>query len=203
MAKKEPTKLTLSSQIEVYASASDLKKSDMELLLKAQKAVEAAYAPYSHFYVGAAVLLENGKIIIGNNQENAAYPSSLCAERVAIYQAGAVYPNVPVKAIAVACKAKGLVINKPVTPCGSCRQAISEYENRFTKKIWLCDDVIGDEMKKVDIKNMKNTYQIMNTEETNYNTIYVKSLKDIFVLLVSFIFARPTTAASISIAIVR
>ena len=135
MAKKEPTKLTLSSQIEVYASASDLKKSDMELLLKAQKAVEAAYAPYSHFYVGAAVLLENGKIIIGNNQENAAYPSSLCAERVAIYQAGAVYPNVPVKAIAVACKAKGLVINKPVTPCGSCRQAISEYENRFSKKI--------------------------------------------------------------------
>ncbi len=135
MAKKEPKKLTLSSQIEVYASASDLKKSDSELLEKAQKAVEAAYAPYSHFYVGAAVLLENGKIIIGNNQENAAYPSSLCAERVAIYQAGAVYPNVPVKAIAVACKAKGLVINKPVTPCGSCRQAISEYENRFTQKI--------------------------------------------------------------------
>lgn len=135
MAKKEPKTLTLSTQIEVYSSASDLKKSDMELLEKAQKAVEAAYAPYSNFYVGAAVLLQNGKIIIGNNQENAAYPSGLCAERVAIYQASAAYPNVPVKAIAVACKAKGLIINKPVTPCGSCRQAISEYENRFTQKI--------------------------------------------------------------------
>lgn len=134
MAKKQPTTLTLTSHIEVYTSANDLKKTDAELLQKAQKAVETAYAPYSNFNVGAAVLLENGKIIIGNNQENAAYPSSLCAERVAIYQASAIYPNVPVKAIAISCKAKGLLVNKPISPCGSCRQAISEYENKFSQK---------------------------------------------------------------------
>ena len=130
-----PKKLTLSTEIDVYASSSELKKSDFELLQKAQKAVESAYAPYSNFYVGAAVLLENGKIICGNNQENAAYPSGLCAERVAIYQASAIYPNIPVKAIAIACKAKGLIVNKPISPCGGCRQAISEYENHFSQKI--------------------------------------------------------------------
>ncbi len=135
MAKQQPKQLTLSTQIEVYTSASDLKKADSELLQKAQKAVESAYAPYSNFYVGAAVLLENGKIILGNNQENAAYPSGLCAERVAIFHASASYPNIPVKAIAIACKAKGLLVNKPISPCGSCRQAISEYENRFSQKI--------------------------------------------------------------------
>ena len=128
-------KLDLISSFEVYDSENQLPASDKNLLETAKKALTAAYAPYSNFFVGAAVLLENGQIVIGNNQENAAYPSGLCAERVAIYHAGAQYPGVPVKAIAVSCKAQNQVINDPVTPCGACRQAIAEYENRYEQKI--------------------------------------------------------------------
>jgi cytidine deaminase len=135
MAKLSPTRFTISTEFEVYKSSSDLEQQDLELLQAAQKAVESAYAPYSHFYVGAAVLLDNGKIIIGNNQENAAYPNGLCAERVAIYHAGAIYPNITVKAIAVTCKSKNNIINVPLSPCGGCRQTISEYENRYEQKI--------------------------------------------------------------------
>ncbi len=82
--------------------------------MHARKSLESAYAPYSNFNVGAAILLENGEIVMGNNQENAAYPSSLCAERVAIYYAGAKYPGVKIKAIAVTVKAASQVINEPV-----------------------------------------------------------------------------------------
>ena len=135
MTKISPTKLSISTVFDVYKTATDLEQQDLELLQAAQSMVGSAYAPYSNFYVGAAVLLENGKIILGNNQENAAYPSGLCAERVAIYHAGAVYPNVAVKAIAVTCKSRNNLINGPVSPCGGCRQTISEYENRYAQKI--------------------------------------------------------------------
>ena len=133
--KTKSTKLTISANFEVYKSAADLSGQDSELLKAAQKAVKAAYAPYSNFCVGAAVLLENGKIVIGNNQENAAYPSGLCAERVAIFYAGAKHPGVAVTAIAIAVKAQNQIINDPVTPCGACRQAIAEYENRYETAI--------------------------------------------------------------------
>lgn len=135
MTKISPTKLSISTVFDVYKTATDLEQQDLELLQAAQSMVGSAYAPYSNFYVGAAVLLENGKIILGNNQENAAYPSGLCAERVAIYHAGAVYPNVAVKAIAVTCKSRNNIINVPLSPCGGCRQTISEYENRYAQKI--------------------------------------------------------------------
>jgi len=132
---KPTEKLVLHSEFEVYASASDLDPQEQHLLQRAKDALKAADAPYSNFFVGAAVLLENGEVIIGNNQENAAYPSGLCAERVAIFYAGAQYPGVPVKAIAVACKAQNQVINDPVSPCGACRQAIAEYETRYAQPI--------------------------------------------------------------------
>lgn len=135
MAKSKISKLTISTEIDVYNSPSDLSKKDEELLKEAQKMVKSAYAPYSNFHVGAALLLENGKIVTGNNQENAAYPSGLCAERVAIFYAGAQYPGVAVKAIAVSVKSKNVVINEPLSPCGGCRQVISEYENKFRKPI--------------------------------------------------------------------
>jgi len=135
MAKLSPTRFTISTEFEVYKSVSDLEQQDLELLQAAQKAVASAYAPYSNFYVGAAVLLENGEIILGNNQENAAYPSGLCAERVAIYHAGATFPGIAVKAIAVTCKSKNNIINVPLSPCGGCRQTISEYESRYGQKI--------------------------------------------------------------------
>lgn len=135
MAKTKISKLSILTEFDVYNSAKDLDKKDAELLLAAQKMVKTAYAPYSEFHVGAAVLLENGKIIAGNNQENAAYPSGLCAERVAIFYASAQYPNVAVKAIAVTVKSKNMVVSEPLSPCGACRQVIAEYENMSQKPI--------------------------------------------------------------------
>lgn len=135
MAKAKISKLTISTEIDVYNSASDLDKKDAELLIEAQKMVKSAYAPYSNFHVGAAVLLENGKIVAGNNQENAAYPSGLCAERVALFYASSQYPSIGIKAIAITVKSKSVVIKEPLSPCGGCRQVIAEYENKFEKPI--------------------------------------------------------------------
>lgn len=128
-------KLTLQSEFEVYASEKDLPAGEQDLLKAAREALRSAYAPYSNFFVGAAVQLGNGEVIIGNNQENAAYPSGLCAERVAIFHAGAKYPGVAIKTIAISCKAQNQVINDPVSPCGACRQAIAEYETRYQQPI--------------------------------------------------------------------
>lgn len=128
-------KIQIVSSFDLYNKETDLPNEDRLLLMHARKSVESAYAPYSHFNVGAAVHLENGEIICGSNQENAAYPSGLCAERVAIFYAGTKFPNVKIKAIAVTCKAENQVIGEPVTPCGGCRQVISEYETRHKQKI--------------------------------------------------------------------
>lgn len=133
--KSKATTLTITTNLTVYKSMEDLPKEDFELLKLAKKAVKSAYAPYSQFFVGAAILLENGKISIGNNQENAAYPSGLCAERVAIFHASAKYPNIPIKKIAVSVASKTQIINEPVSPCGGCRQVISEYEMKYDSPI--------------------------------------------------------------------
>ena len=95
---------------------------------KAQKAREDAYAPYSRFRVGAALALQSGEIIIGNNQENAAFPSGLCAERVAIFHAGATNPNATIKTMAITARSLQHKVTEPIPPCGACRQAIAEYE---------------------------------------------------------------------------
>lgn len=114
---------------------------DEELLLAgaALKAAGQAYAPYSHFHVGAAVLLANGVIVTGSNQENAAYPSGLCAERVALFHAGHQYPDVPVIALAIAAATGGEQVES-ISPCGACRQVLLETEQRYGKpiKILLC-----------------------------------------------------------------
>ena len=97
-------------------------------------AAKQAYAPYSNFYVGAVVVLANGKIVTGNNQENIAYPSGMCAERVALYFAGARYPDVPVKAIVVIAVKDG-VVQKHISPCGACRQVLLETEQRSKQPV--------------------------------------------------------------------
>lgn len=106
---------------------------------EAVAATAKAYAPYSRFQVGAAVLLANGEIVSGANQENAAYPSGLCAERVALFYAGAKYPDVPVQAIAVAAVSRGKIV-EGASPCGGCRQVMLETETRAGApvKIFLC-----------------------------------------------------------------
>ena len=114
-----------------FDSANQLAPEDQKLLDVAKKNTLSAYAPYSRFNVGAAVLLENGETVPGNNQENASYPLGLCAERVAVFSASARYPGVPIKAIAITARSDEFSIDKPVAPCGACRQVIAEYENRF------------------------------------------------------------------------
>jgi len=101
---------------------------EKNLIAQAKMALEGSYSPYSHFRVGAAVLLENGTIITGSNQENGAYPSGLCAERVALFYAGAKYPNVPIKALAVVASNEKGITSNPVSPCGACRQVMMEYQ---------------------------------------------------------------------------
>jgi cytidine deaminase len=120
-----------------YESRDELNKDDKELLEEAKTSMNKAYAPYSHFHVGAAIMLENGIILRGNNQENASYPIGLCAERVAIFAAGANYPNVKIKAMAITANSDHFLVNKPITPCGACRQAIAEYEHRYSQDIRL------------------------------------------------------------------
>lgn len=118
-----------------YNSLAELEEEQQKLIKKAKEAAINAYAPYSQFEVGAAVLLENGEIIQGNNQENAAYPSGLCAERVAIFYANSKYPNVAIKSIAVTANTKEGIIKEPIPPCGSCLQVMLETEKRLNKDI--------------------------------------------------------------------
>ena len=145
-------KLQYVVSVEVFANEKQAPAEDVKLFKEAEKAMHNAYAPYSDFKVGAAVLLENGKIFTGNNQENAAYPSGLCAERVAIYYASAQYPNVAVKSVAIICD---MQTSQPVTPCGACRQAIAEYEQLSGKKIRL---IFGTPGSKVYVANGIETF---------------------------------------------
>lgn len=119
----------------VFKSINELPKEINLLMLEAKKITEKAYAPYSKFKVGAALLLENDKVILGNNQENAAYPSGMCAERVAIWNASVQYPNTFVKALAITVKASSHKVTSPVAPCGACRQSLLEYESKQPNKI--------------------------------------------------------------------
>lgn len=114
----------------VYDSLDELDTKDRELMNEAVSIRENAYAPYSGFLVGAALLLEDGTVVTGNNQENASYPSGLCAERVAIFHAGANHPGKSIKAIAISVISRKREVEVPAAPCGNCRQAISEYEQR-------------------------------------------------------------------------
>jgi cytidine deaminase len=125
------------SKFTEFSSADELTQEDKKLVEQARQIVMNAYAPYSRFHVGAAVLLENGKVVLGNNQENASYPTGLCAERVAVFAAAANYPGVKINAIAITASSKQFLIDKPVTPCGACRQVIAEYEHHYKNPIRL------------------------------------------------------------------
>ncbi len=117
-------------QLEVFETISELPKNIQELMNKAQQARENAYAPYSLFRVGAAILMASGEITVGNNQENAAYPSGLCAERVAIFHTGALFPNEKINAMAITARSLNQSLSEPIGPCGACRQSIAEYEQK-------------------------------------------------------------------------
>jgi cytidine deaminase len=121
----------------VFCALEELSKTEKMLVEKAKEVSNKAYAPYSNFKVGAACLLENGVVVTGNNQENAAYPSGLCAERTVLFYANANYPDIPVVVMAVAAQNSAGFIPEPIAPCGSCRQVLLESENRYEHRMKL------------------------------------------------------------------
>ena len=132
--------ITLTTEIKVCAM-DELSETDRLLVQKAQEATLRSYAPYSHFRVGASVQLEDGTIVTGTNQENAAYPSGLCAERTALFYANSQYPDQVVTALAIASRTEnGTLCQSTISPCGACRQVMVETEKRFGKpiRILLC-----------------------------------------------------------------
>ena len=118
----------------IYENERELTEQERELLVLARAAAERANAEYSHFQVGAALLLENGKVMTGNNQENSVY-QGLCAERTAAFSAAARYPNVPFKTLVITAINPKETLAKPIPPCGACRQVLFEYENKYGKNV--------------------------------------------------------------------
>ena len=132
--------LTIETSIKVY-NYHELSAEDRKLTESAFEATQRSYAPYSNFHVGASVLLEDGTLITGTNQENAVYPSGICAERNALFYANSQYPNVSVKALAIVARGSdGVIKRAPISPCGACRQVMLETEKRFGSpiKVLLC-----------------------------------------------------------------
>ena len=120
-----------------YNHWNELNSEDIELIENAFKVSLDAYAPYSNFHVGASLRMEDSSIILGSNQENIAYPSGLCAERVALFYAGAIYPNLKIKKICVVAKGDLIPVENYISPCGSCRQVMAESQNRQNEPIQI------------------------------------------------------------------
>jgi|TARA_B110000037_G_C16980211_1_gene448674 cytidine deaminase len=126
---------TFSTTYKSYGSIDELIPIDKKLLKKAEEILEQAYSVYSGFSVGAAALLDNGEIIVANNQENIAYPSSMCAERVLFYFCKSNFPNCKIEKVAITVKAVEKIIDEPISPCGACRQVMFEYERNQQNSI--------------------------------------------------------------------
>lgn len=144
----------ITTTYQIFESKNELPKEIISLFKQAEIARNNAYAPYSNFQVGAAILFDNGTIVTGSNQENAAYPSGMCAERVAIYHAGSKYPNLTIKALVITAKSNNKKVDKPVGPCGACRQSIAEYEIKQDKNIEIY--FMGEVGKIVKSDSLKN-----------------------------------------------
>jgi cytidine deaminase len=124
-------------QYEEYDSALDLPLNDAALLAKAQEVLKTAYAPYSHFRVGAAARLQNGAIVTGTNQENASYPAGICAERTLLSVASSLYPDVAIDTLAISYHNENGASDRPISPCGICRQSLQEFEQRTGRTMRL------------------------------------------------------------------
>ena len=132
--------ITLKINYTEYDSVKEMSPEDQELVKAANEAREGSYSPYSNFQVGAALRLADGTIVKGANQENAAYPSGLCAERTAMFWASANYPDVPFDTLAIAGADKGVLCESPASPCGACRQVMAEYQKKYgrpLRTIWV------------------------------------------------------------------
>ena len=164
-------KLKIEITLDVYNTYASFSEEERALFQAAKTACLSAYAPYSRFKVGAAVLMADGSIYPGNNQENAAYPSGLCAERVALFYAGADKPEVPVKAIAVTFHytenkdddADTTTADDIPSPCGACRQVIAEYEHKFQQAIKIC--LLGKDEKVIVASSMQDLLPLVFSAE--------------------------------------
>ncbi|MBA3987056.1 MAG: cytidine deaminase [Flavobacteriales bacterium] len=145
--------IDITSTMQVYENLEELSEDIQNLMKAAIESRENAYAPYSKFKVGTAILLEEGQIITGNNQENAAYPSGLCAERVAIFHASSNYPDKKISIIALTAKSDSHILRIPTPPCGSCRQVIAEYELKQDLPIAIY--FMGEKGKVVKVDSIK------------------------------------------------
>ena len=146
--------LEIKVKVNVFNSQAELSAAHAALVKAAQNALSNAYAPYSEFRVAAAVLLENGEILTGTNQENASFPAGICAEGTVLSAVSAVFPNVAVKKMAVTVKSARQHIAHPVAPCGICRHRISEYETRFNSDIEII--MVGEEGEVYTVSSIKD-----------------------------------------------
>ncbi|MCB0471479.1 MAG: cytidine deaminase [Flavobacteriaceae bacterium] len=147
-------KLQITASYLLFDNMDELSVEDRSLMEAAIKARKKAYAPYSHFNVGAAVLLDNNKVITGSNQENAAYPSGMCAERVAVFSAGATYPSATILKIAISANSTLREVQQPVAPCGACRQTIAEYEFKQDSPIEML--FMGESGEVIKVQSLKS-----------------------------------------------
>ena len=147
--------ISVTSSFIVYDNLKELSAEIQDLMNQAVEIRKKAYAPYSQFRVGAALLLDNGKMVLGSNQENAAYPSGLCAERVAIFYAGSVYPEAKILKMAITAASDTNKTTAPIPPCGSCRQSIAEYEIKQDTpiEIYFMGE-IGEVYQSTSLKNL-------------------------------------------------
>lgn len=147
--------ITITTQLSVFNTLTELPNDTQQLMEKAVAARKKAYAPYSKFKVGTAILLDNGEIILGSNQENAAYPSGLCAERVAIFYAGSMYPDAKIVQMAITAASDTNKTESPIPPCGACRQSMAEYEIKQESpiEIYFMGES-GDIFKSASLKNL-------------------------------------------------
>lgn len=147
--------INLTTSFTIFDNLKELPEDIQNLMDQAVEIRKKAYAPYSQFRVGAALLLDNGKIISGSNQENAAYPSGLCAERTAIFYAGSAYPEAKILKMAITAASDNNQTQAPIPPCGSCRQSIAEYEIKQESpiEIYFMGE-IGEIYKSESLKNL-------------------------------------------------
>jgi cytidine deaminase len=147
--------ITIETTFGIFDSIQELPTTIQGLMLEAITVRKTAYAPYSNFKVGVALELDNGEIILGSNQENAAYPSGLCAERVAVFYAGAKYPEAKILKMAISAASGSATTDAPIPPCGACRQSIAEYEMKQNTpiEIYFMGE-IGSIYKSDSLKNL-------------------------------------------------
>ena len=154
-------KLTITAIINCL-TYDELKESDKQLIDAAKESTKNSYVPYSQFAVGAAAQLANGTIIQGSNQENAAYPSGICAERTTLFYANSKYPDQAVETLAIAAYTKGDFLDVPISPCGACRQVILEVEKRYNQPVRI---LLYGTNEIYEIKNIKDILPLSFDED--------------------------------------